>query len=55
VENHCPICAAASFCQTLCRSELDLCHAVLGPQASVERIDQIASGARRCAYEIAGG
>ena len=51
-ENHCPICAAASSCQGLCREELSLFRSVLGPQARVERIDHILSGARRCAYVI---
>ncbi|MEM7442812.1 MAG: metalloregulator ArsR/SmtB family transcription factor [Pseudomonadota bacterium] len=53
VENHCPVCAAASVCQGLCRSELDIFRAVLGPKATVERTDHILAGARRCAYEIA--
>ena len=52
VENHCPICAAAAACQGLCRSELAVFRAVLGPEVSVERIDHILAGARRCAYRI---
>jgi predicted ArsR family transcriptional regulator len=52
IENHCPICAAAAACQSLCRSELALFRAVLGTGASVERIDHILAGARRCAYRI---
>jgi predicted ArsR family transcriptional regulator len=51
-ENHCPICAAASTCQGLCREELSLFRAVLGDKAHVERIDHILAGARRCAYRI---
>jgi predicted ArsR family transcriptional regulator len=51
-ENHCPICAAASTCQGLCREELSLFRAVLGDTARVERTDHILSGARRCAYRI---
>ncbi len=50
VENHCPICAAATACQGFCRSELDLFRAVLG--APVERTDHVLQGARRCAYLI---
>ena len=53
VENHCPICAAAAACQGLCRSELAIFRAVLGAEVSVERIDHILAGARRCAYRIA--
>jgi predicted ArsR family transcriptional regulator len=51
-ENHCPICAAASVCQGLCREELSLFSTLLGTKARVERIDHILAGARRCAYVI---
>jgi predicted ArsR family transcriptional regulator len=51
-ENHCPICAAASTCQGLCREELSLFRAVLGDKARVERTNHILAGARRCAYVI---
>jgi predicted ArsR family transcriptional regulator len=52
IENHCPICAAATACQGLCRSELAIFRAVLGTDVTVERIDHILAGARRCAYRI---
>jgi predicted ArsR family transcriptional regulator len=52
VENHCPICAAAAACQGLCRSELATFRAVLGTDVTVERVDHILAGARRCAYRI---
>ena len=52
VENHCPICAAASICQGLGREELWLFRRVLGPDVQVERRDHILSGARRCTYRI---
>ena len=52
IENHCPVCAAAAACQGLCRSELEIFRAVLGPAASVERQDHILAGARRCAYLV---
>ncbi len=52
VENHCPICAAATACQGLCRDELMLFSSVLGKDISVERTDHILAGARRCAYRI---
>jgi predicted ArsR family transcriptional regulator len=52
IENHCPICAAATACQGFCRSELALFKSVLGPDAHVERIEHILTSARRCAYRI---
>ncbi len=52
IENHCPICAAASACQGLCASELQVFRAVLGEDVEVERIDHILAGARRCAYRV---
>lgn len=52
IENHCPICAAATQCQGLCRSELTIFRAVLRGAARVERSDHILAGARRCAYRI---
>jgi predicted ArsR family transcriptional regulator len=52
VENHCPICTAATACQGLCRSELAIFRAVLGADVTVERTDHILAGARRCAYRI---
>jgi predicted ArsR family transcriptional regulator len=53
VENHCPICAAATACQGFCASELDIFRAVLGPGVAVERSEHIIGGDRRCAYRIA--
>ena len=50
VENHCPICAAATVCAGFCRSELETFRAVLG--ADIERSEHILAGARRCAYRI---
>ncbi len=52
LENHCPICVAASECQGLCRSELDLFTQALGPGVEVSRTEHLLSGARRCAYRI---
>lgn len=51
-ENHCPICVAARACQGFCRTELDTFRAVLGPDASVERVEHIVAGDRRCLYRI---
>ena len=53
IENHCPICAAATVCQGFCATELDLFRSALGPGVSVERAEHILSGDRRCAYRIA--
>ncbi|MBA2780563.1 helix-turn-helix transcriptional regulator [Billgrantia kenyensis] len=52
IENHCPICQAASTCPDFCRSELEVFRAVLGESVSVERTDHVLAGARRCVYRI---
>jgi predicted ArsR family transcriptional regulator len=52
IENHCPICAAATACQGLCRAELELFREALGAEATITRVDHILAGARRCAYRI---
>lgn len=52
IENHCPICAAATACQGFCRAELEVFRSVLGPDVEVERQDHIVSGGRRCTYSI---
>lgn len=52
IENHCPICAAASVCQGFCSTELELFRDVLGPDAAVERAEHIVSGDRRCVYRV---
>ncbi len=53
IENHCPICRAASACTGLCAAELLVFRAVLGPEVRIERTDHIPAGARRCAYRVA--
>lgn len=52
IENHCPICAAATACQGLCATELDLFRAVLGPDVSIERTEHVVSGDPRCVYTV---
>jgi predicted ArsR family transcriptional regulator len=52
IENHCPICAAATVCRGFCETELDLFRSVLGPDVNVERTEHILSGQRRCVYRI---
>ncbi|HHG9944657.1 TPA: helix-turn-helix transcriptional regulator [Yersinia enterocolitica] len=50
IENHCPICAAATRCQGFCRAELEVFREAL--QAPVERTEHILSGSRRCVYRV---
>lgn len=52
VENHCPICAAATACQGFCATEIELFQAALGPGVNVSRTEHIINGARRCAYAV---
>ncbi|SQH78150.1 Transcriptional regulator [Shewanella benthica] len=52
MENHCPICAAASKCLNFCRSELNLFQTILSDEATVSREEHIIEGARRCAYRV---
>ena len=52
VEDHCPICAAATTCQGLCRSELQIFARCLGDGVHVERVEHVLAGGRRCAYRI---
>ncbi|WP_299002108.1 metalloregulator ArsR/SmtB family transcription factor [uncultured Shewanella sp.] len=52
LENHCPICAAASQCLNFCRSELQLFQRLFEACAIVSREEHIIEGARRCAYKI---
>lgn len=52
VENHCPICAAATACQKFCRSELAIFQRVLGDDCMVERSEYLLEGGRRCVYRI---
>lgn len=57
VENHCPICTAARTCQQLCSAELETFKAVLGAAElettlTIERVEHILQGDRRCAYRV---
>lgn len=52
VENHCPICAAATVCTGLCDRELEIFQRVLGQGAKVERTEHIIVGERRCVYRV---
>lgn len=52
IEDHCPICAAATACQGFCSIELEVFRSVLGPAWDVAREDHLLRGARRCSYRI---
>lgn len=52
IENHCPICTAATSCQQFCETELDLFQRLFEDRAIVTRTDHLLAGARRCAYKI---
>ncbi|SDG88051.1 helix-turn-helix transcriptional regulator [Chitinophaga filiformis] len=52
IENHCPICCAATQCANICTSELNTFQAIMGDGAEVKRVDHIIAGDRRCVYEI---
>lgn len=52
IENHCPICAAATECQGFCRSELKNFRQLIGNEFEVERVQHIVSGGQRCVYRI---
>ena len=52
IENHCPICAAASSCKALCQNELDLFKSILGTEVTVSRLEHKLTGERRCVYEV---
>ncbi|MFA9477897.1 helix-turn-helix transcriptional regulator [Phycisphaerales bacterium AB-hyl4] len=52
IEKHCPICAVAKNCTSLCRNELELFDEVLGSDVQVTRTEHIVQGGRRCVYRI---
>ncbi|MBD2070098.1 transcriptional regulator [Leptolyngbya sp. FACHB-671] len=52
VENHCPICAAATACTGLCAKELEIFQSILGNEINIERVEHIIAGERRCAYQV---
>ncbi|MDP9959248.1 helix-turn-helix transcriptional regulator [Chryseobacterium lathyri] len=52
IENHCPICAAATECQGFCRAELSNFRNLIGKKYQVERVNHILSGGQRCVYKI---
>ncbi len=53
VENHCPICVAATLCPSLCQAELNAFQTAVGQKILIHRIEHIIEGSRRCVYRIA--
>jgi predicted ArsR family transcriptional regulator len=52
IENHCPICSAATSCQNFCRSELAIFQQCFGSGYKVQRAEYLLAGDRRCTYNI---
>ncbi|PHN05741.1 helix-turn-helix transcriptional regulator [Flavilitoribacter nigricans] len=52
IENHCPICAAATECQGFCRAELKNFRQLIGEEYTVERVQHIITDGQRCVYRI---
>jgi predicted ArsR family transcriptional regulator len=52
-QKHCPICAVATSCTGLCRMELEIFQAALGGDVTIERVEHILAGDRRCVYRVA--
>ncbi|WP_333864553.1 helix-turn-helix transcriptional regulator [Sphingobacterium sp.] len=52
IENHCPICAAATECQGFCRSELNNFQQLIGPAYVINRTEYMIDSAPRCTYRI---
>ena len=52
IENHCPICSAATLCIGLCATELRMFEELLGGGVAIERTEHVLSDSRRCTYRI---
>jgi len=52
VEHHCPICVAATNCQSLCRDELKTFQTLFDGEAVVKRTQHLLAGDKRCVYQI---
>ena len=52
IENHCPICAAATECQGFCRSELNNFKQLIGADYEMDRVEYIIENGTRCVYKI---
>ncbi len=52
IEDHCPICAAATKCQGFCKSELSQFQMLMQGWGQVAREEHLLRGGRRCVYRI---
>lgn len=52
IENHCPICNAASQCANICKAEMGTFASLMGEDVEVTRTDHIVTGDRRCVYKV---
>ena len=52
IEDHCPICAAATACQGFCAAELAQFQALMQGWAHITREEHLLQGARRCVYRL---
>lgn len=52
IENHCPICAAATECQGFCRAELKNFKQLIGEEYAIQRVKHIITDGQRCVYKI---
>jgi predicted ArsR family transcriptional regulator len=52
IENHCPICNAATSCANICKEEMKTFSNLMGEDVEVTRTDHIAAGDRRCVYKL---
>lgn len=52
IENHCPICAAATACTGLCSQELEVFQSTLGEDVAIARTEHLIAGGRRCVYRV---
>ncbi|TDR82993.1 helix-turn-helix transcriptional regulator [Paludibacterium purpuratum] len=52
IEDHCPICAAATACQQFCASELTQFQTLMAGWAQVTRETHLLAGGRRCVYRL---
>lgn len=50
IENHCPICKAATSCPALCQSELNVFRALFDENIEITRTEHIVNDERRCVY-----
>ncbi|WP_415868250.1 helix-turn-helix transcriptional regulator, partial [Burkholderia ubonensis] len=52
IEDHCPICAAATACQGFCASELEQFQVLMQGLAQVSREAHLLQDGQRCVYRL---